>query len=64
MAIYKFYLKNYGGCYIGVSASTLKDACNIYRLISRGIHLEDNSVVDTVLRVRKEVLFGNDTDKT
>lgn len=63
MATYKFYLKNYGGCYIGVSASTLKDACNIYQLIVRGVHLEDNSVVDTVLRIRKEVLFGNDPDK-
>ncbi len=64
MATYKFYLKNYGGCYIGVSASTLKDACNIYQLIVRGVHLEDNSVVDTVLRIRKDVLFGYEPNET
>ena len=64
MATYKFYLKNFGGCYIGVSASTLKDACSIYQLITNGIHLDNNSVVDSVLRIRKDVLFGDGLNKT
>jgi hypothetical protein len=63
MATYKFDLTNYGGCYIGIEASTLKDACSIYQLIVRDIHRANNSVVDTVTRIKSEVLFGNGVDK-
>lgn len=64
MAEYKFSLTNYGGCYIGIEASTLKKACDVYQLIARSLHRSNNSVVDTVTRIRSEVLFCNEADKT
>lgn len=64
MATYKFDLSNYTGCHIGIEASSLKNACGIFQLIVRDIHHGNNSTVDTVTRIKREVLFGNDADKT
>ena len=62
MATYKFDLANYSNCYIGIEASSLKNACGIFQLIVRDIHNGNNSVVDTVTRIKSEVLFGNGID--
>ena len=57
MSLYKFNLAHFSGCYVGVEATTLQDAKSIYRRVVSQLNVSNNSVVKSVEKKTKEIIY-------
>ena len=63
MSRYNFSLANFGGCYVGIEATTLKSACDIYKYVTECLSNPHNRVVDVVEKIDR-VVYENAVNKT
>lgn len=57
MSLYKFMLKNLSGCYVGIEASSLKTASEVYKHFVTALDRGSNSVVSQVIKSKECVVY-------